>query len=119
MVAVTNSFGTSYVSLALLAAFASPATNVSVSGSLSSGPINVSWTAPATAYEPIAGYNVELDWTDSGGVSWSTFGSTAAGVTSFSMAAFPGVVTYTVTDFATDAAATWVPHPQATTYTLI
>ncbi len=119
VVAVTNGYGTSYVSLALYTAFASSPTNVSVSGTLSSGTIDVSWSAPTTAYEPIAGYIVELDWTDSNGVGWSTFGSTEASVTSFSMAAFPGVDTYTVTIYATDAAGNIGAPSASKKYTLM
>jgi hypothetical protein len=118
VVAVTNTDGTSYMSLSLLAAFASPVTNLSVTGTLSGGVINVSWSAPAVAYEPIAGYTVELDWTDTSGVAWSSFGSTAPGVTSFSMPAFAGVTTYTVTVFAIDAASRPGATSASTTITL-
>jgi hypothetical protein len=104
VVAVTNSYDTSYVYLTTLAAFASPVTYLTASGSASAGTIDVAWSAPATAFEPIAGYTVTLTWTDSSGMVWSTTGSTAAGVTTFSTAAVTGISTYTVTVNAVDAA---------------
>jgi hypothetical protein len=118
VVAVTNSYGTSYAYLSLLAAFASPVTNLAASGSASAETIDVSWSAPATAIEPIAGYTVMLTWTDSSGTQWSSFGSTAAGVTSFSMPAFAGVSTYTVTVNAVDAAGNPGAPSTSITFTL-
>jgi hypothetical protein len=121
VIAVTNAIGTVDLYPSIPVVFAATVTNVAASGSLSTGLIDVSWTDPTFAAEPIAGYNIYLSWIDSMGNFWTT-GATfvAFGSTSTSLPAWPGVMTFLVFVVAADANGNEGAYPDSgTSVTLV
>jgi hypothetical protein len=119
-IAAYNSAGISYLYPTIQVVFASPANNVTATGSLSTGLIDVSWTDPTYAAEAIAGYDVYLSWTDANGVVW-TSGPTfvAAGSDTASLTAVSGYTTFSVTIVAVDSSGNEGAYPlSGTTVTL-
>lgn len=105
VIEVINTVGTTYLYPIIPVVFASTINNVTASGSLSTGIIDVAWTGPAIFSEPIASYNMYLSWVDSGGVvQFALAGSAPAGSARFSLTApAPGITTYTLYIVAVDS----------------
>ncbi len=64
-----NTAGVTYLYPSIPVYFASAMNNVTATGSLSTGEIDVAWTDPAAVSGPIAGYAVYLSWVDSTGTT--------------------------------------------------
>jgi hypothetical protein len=112
VIAVTNSIGTTDLTLTIPVVFASTVNNVTASFS-GEDFINVAWTAPTTAVEPIAGYNLYVSWTDSNGfvhTNGPTFAS--AGSNTASLGNLPeDVTTFLITVVAVDSSGNEGAYP--------
>jgi hypothetical protein len=103
-IAVYNGVGVTYLYPSIDVVFALEPTNITATGSLSSQSINVTWTDPTIALEPIAGYDIYLYWVDSTG-NLVTSGPTFVpyGTYSSTLAATPGYTNFYVNVVAVDA----------------
>jgi hypothetical protein len=91
VVAVTNSVGTSYLTLTIPVVFTGPVNNVTAALGASGTEIDVAWTAPPNPSEPIAGYDIYLTWIDGDGYQHNAAGVFApAGSTSYALTSVPG-----------------------------
>jgi hypothetical protein len=118
---VFNSAGVSYVYPSIPVVFSLPANNVTATGSLSTGLINVSWTDPTFASEPLAGYNVYLSWTDATGtVQTSSPTFIPVGTDAATLSAIPGFTTFTITVVPVDSSGREGAYPlSGTVVTLV
>jgi hypothetical protein len=116
-IAVTNAVGTTYTTLSIPVVFASAVNNVTASFSPSSNGLIVSWAAPTTAGEPIAGYNVYLSWIDGDGyVHYAAANFASAGSTTLTLQNLPGdAASFVITVVAVDAAGNEGAYPIAGT----
>jgi hypothetical protein len=104
-IAVTNAEGTTYTTLSIPVVFASPVNDVTASFSAGGSGINVSWTAPTTAAEPIAGYDIYVSWTDGDGYVYNAGASfVPAGSNAFTLQNLPGdAASFLITVVAVDS----------------
>jgi hypothetical protein len=97
VVAVTNSNGTSYLTIAVPVVFSGPVGNLTASSNAGAGTITVGWTPPAVTSEPIAGYDIYISWVgDEGNYGGTGLLVAPAGSTSFTTNVAQGVSSYTV-----------------------
>jgi hypothetical protein len=117
VVAVTNAVGESDITLTVPVVFASPVNNVAASFASGGSAINVTWTDPTIAAEPIAGYNVYLSWTDGDGyvhyaaTTFVAYGSNALTIQNPATDA----ASYTITVVAVDSSGNEGAYPLAGT----
>jgi hypothetical protein len=112
-VAVTNAVGTVYTTLNIPVVFASTVNNVTASFAPGGTAINIGWTAPTFAAEPIAGYNIYVTWTDGdGGIHNLGSNFVAAGSNSFVLQNLPtDAASFSITVVAVDASGNEGAYP--------
>jgi hypothetical protein len=102
-VAVTNSSGTTYLTIPVPVVFCGPVGNVTATRNAGAGTVTLGWTPPTITSEPVAGYDVSVTWIGDEGNVGSAGGVAPAGATSFTLAVPSGVSSYTVYIIPVDA----------------
>jgi hypothetical protein len=117
VVAVTNAVGESDITLTVPVVFASPVNNVAASFASGGSAINVTWTDPTIAAEPIAGYNVFLSWIDGDGYIHYAATTFVAYGSNTSMIQKPAgdAASYTITVVAVNSSGNEGAYPLAST----